>query len=145
MKYSPRGRNKIGIVKVRWFLYFYNFTVLNCTLLFSATSPEVVQLLLEHGADPAARDVRGKDVVQTLLDTAPDSLWTLLDHFINRAQAALGADNLEGEPATVKEKYGNHLHQIGLILTWIRHFLVWIQIQPHLNRHFWALFLHELK
>ena len=69
----------------------------NIILCYSATSPEVIRLLLEQGADPAARDVRGRDVVQTLLDTAPDTLSTLLDHFVNKTQASLGADNLEGK------------------------------------------------
>jgi hypothetical protein len=52
---------------------------------------------LEQGADPLAADVRGRDVLATLLDTAPDSLLTFLDHFIQKSQASLGADNLEGK------------------------------------------------
>ncbi len=63
----------------------------------SATTPEVVRLFLEHGANPTAQDIRGQDAVRTLLDTAPDTLLDLLDHFINKTEASLGADNHEGK------------------------------------------------
>jgi hypothetical protein len=65
----------------------------------SATTPEVVRLFLEQGANPTAtaQDIRGQDAVRTLLDTAPDTLLDLLDHFINKAEASLGADNHEGK------------------------------------------------
>jgi hypothetical protein len=60
----------------------------------------VIWLLLEQGADPAARDSRGRDVLQTLLDTAPDTINSFLDHFITKTQqSSLGADNLEGKSA----------------------------------------------